>query len=651
MDQDWLNKHQEISLRRIKPRLQEHFARQIRLEPSHWESFEARLEEHWPRLFTILYELYRDRYDFFYHLEELALLMARSWLERSGALKELDERREQDPLWFQSEKVVGAVLYVDLFSDNLANLPRYIDYFKSLGLNYIHLMPLFAVPHGDNDGGYAVSSYRMVNPELGTMEELAEFARLLREEDISLVLDFVFNHTAHDHEWAQKAREGDPEFEEYYHIFPDRTMPDRYEEHLRDIFPEIRRGSFTWDNTMRKWVWTTFNSFQWDLNYANPQVFRAMAEEMLFLANNGVEILRLDAVAFIWKRMGTTCENQPEAHRIIQAFNAVASIAVPSMVFKSEAIVHPDEVIRYIDRDECQLSYNPQLMALLWEALATRETKLIEHAMRKRSRIPGDCTWVNYLRCHDDIGWTFDDDDAREVGIDPHGHRKFLNEFYTGHFKGSFARGVPFQFNPLTGDQRVSGTLASLAGLELAQQRNDPEQVEMAIRRILLLRCVTLSIGGIPLTYLGEEWGMLNDYSYISDLNKAKDSRWIHRPRIRWEDTEQWAMDSERVEKRIFSETARLHHLRKAMPALRNGGMEVIVTDNPHLFGYVRQQPEQRLLIVSNFSEQEQVFAENRLRIFGMSYRFLDHISGREIIANDDLKLDPYQCLWLESRD
>ena len=360
----------------------------------------------------------------------------------------------------------------------------------------------------------------------------ATLAEELRSAGISLVLDFVFNHTSDEHEWARRARAGDPEYREFYYLFPDRTMPDAYERTLREIFPTVRRGSFTWRPELQRWVWTTFNSFQWDLRYANPAVLVAMAEEMLFLANAGVEFLRLDAVAFIWKQLGTSCENLPEAHLIIQAFNAIARIAAPALLFKSEAIVHPDDVISYVSPGECQVSYNPLLMALLWEALATRDVKLLSYSLAKRHHLPAGTAWVNYLRSHDDIGWTFDDADARWVWIEPHGHRRFLNAFYTGRFPGSFARGVPFQENPETGDARVSGTLASLAGLELALEQGDAAAIDLAVRRILLLYGVVLTAGGVPLIYLGDEFGTLNDYSYAAEPAKADDSRWVHRPRF-----------------------------------------------------------------------------------------------------------------------
>ena len=362
---DWRIKEAGKSLNRILPEVEKTFAAELQQAPQEWHQFKNRLYREWERLFTYLHQLYGWQYDFFYTLERILRSTVQYWLERPAELKLLDEKRESDPSWFLSEKMVGGVLYVDLFSDNLAKLDDHIPYFKKLGLTYLHLMPLFAIPKGDNDGGYAVSDYRAINPDIGTMADLSRLASALRQEGIGLVLDFVFNHTSDEHMWAQKAKSGDPDFMAYYYTFPDRELPDQFQKYLRDIFPTVRKGSFTWCEALKRWVWTTFNSFQWDLNYANSEVFRAMVEEMLFLANQGVEVLRLDAVAFIWKRLGTNCENQPEAHTIIRAFNAISKIVAPCLLFKSEAIVHPDDVVRYIHPDECQLSYNPLLMCYL----------------------------------------------------------------------------------------------------------------------------------------------------------------------------------------------------------------------------------------------------------------------------------------------
>jgi amylosucrase len=644
---DWRPDQARKSLDRILPEVERGLSEKIHDAGHEWHTFKSRLYSKWERLFIYLHHLYGWQYDFFYTLQRILHSLVQYWLERPPELKRLDAKREAEPFRFASEKMIGGVLYVDLFSDNLSKLAEHIPYFKKLGLTYLHLMPLFAVPREDNDGGYAVSDYRAINPDIGSMEDLASLSAALGREDISLVLDFVFNHTSDEHAWAKKAKSGDPDFLAYYLTFPNRELPDQFQKYLRDIFPTVRKGSFSWCNDMKRWVWTTFNSNQWDLSYANAEVFRAMAEEMLFLANQGVEVLRLDAVAFIWKRLGTNCENQPEAHTLIRAFNAMAAIVAPCMKFKSEAIVAPDEVIRYVHPDECQLSYNPMLMALLWEAIATQETKLLEHSMRKRYRIPDGSVWVNYIRCHDDIGWTFDDQDAREVGIDPVGHRQFLNRYYTGDYPGSFARGVPFQFNADNGDLRISGTLSSLAGLEEALSKDDNDLIERAVRRINLLRSIIMSIGGIPLLYIGDEWGMLNDYTYLSDPVKAADSRWVHRSRKRWEARDDLA-DQETLEWRFFHDLTKLTNLRKNIPAFQNGGMEVISTGNPHLFGYIRAFGDQKVIVINNFSDQDQKINAAVLMTYGAKKEAVNLLSDQIVSSGRELSLEEYGFAWLD---
>jgi amylosucrase len=401
---------------------------------------------------------------------------------------------------------------------------------------------------------------------------------------------------------------------------------------------------------MHQWVWTTFHSYQWDLNYANPAVFNRMAAEMLALANIGVEVLRLDAVAFIWKQLGTSCENLPEAHMLIQAFNAVARIAAPALIFKSEAIVHPDDVVKYIRPDECQISYNPLLMALLWNSLATRDVRLLNLALRERFKISAGCAWVNYVRCHDDIGWTFSDEDAARLGINGYDHRQFLNAFYTGRFKGSFARGLPFQENPKTGDCRISGSCASLAGLEKALKEETADektadQVELAIRRVALIHGISLTVGGIPLIYLGDEVGTLNDYDYRQDVAKAGDSRWVHRPFTDWDKMAQ-RNDPDTLEGRIYSRLRQLIRVHQQETAFAGNDMQVMNVGNDHVLGYVRQHAGRRVLVLANFSEQAQSVPGNLLRVYGLSYTFTDLVTGQSIAAGD-LELGPFSLMCL----
>lgn len=616
------------------------------IDSPEWEGFQYRLEENFPTLLSQLIELYGHHFDFYYHLERLLETMAEAWLERPPDWKSTDAMREADRTWYQSGHMIGAMAYVDLFSDDLKGLLEQIPYLKELGIAYLHLMPLYKSPDGDDDGGYAVSSYREIDPALGTMEDLRLLAEELRRQGISLVLDFVFNHTSDEHEWAQKAREGQEEFQDYYLMFNSKGETEPYQQHLRAIFPDERPGNFTYINRIKKWVWTTFHNYQWDLNYRNPEVFNAMVGEMLFLANVGVEVLRMDAVPFVWKQKGTNCENLPEAHTVIKAFSVIARIVVPSMLFKSEAIVAPDEIKKYIGIDQCPISYNPLLMALMWESLATRSARLLRLSMEKRFEIPSDCAWVNYARSHDDIGWGFDDDDASALGINAHDHRRFLTDFYVGRHTSSFAEGATFQEDPQTGDARVCGTSASLCGLGKAIREENDEEIELAIRRILLLHGVTFTIGGIPLIYLGEELGILNDHSYTEDLEKEGDERWLHRPRFDWEKAEM-RTEVGTIENTLHEGFLKLSRLRANNAAIARGETEIIDPGNDSVFAYFRTTNEQSILVLANFSDKAQTVPAPRLRQLGLKKVLTDIIAGQTVIAAKQLEMEAYQFMVL----
>ena len=624
------------SFERILPRLRERFDE---VPEPEWQVFTARMKQHFDPLFNLLHQLYSGHYDFFYHLEQIMMAATRMWVERPTELKGLDAQRESDPLWYRSNQTLGYVVYADQFAGNLNGIRERIPFLSELGVTYLHIMPPFKSPEGDNDGGYAISSYREIDPALGTMEDLKQLASDLRNHGISLCLDFVYNHTADEHEWARKALKGDPDYQDYYRMFDDRSIPDQFEKTVNTVFPDEHPGCFTYRTSIRKWVWTTFKNYQWDLNYENPVVFSKMAEEMLFLANQGVDILRLDAVAFVWKRLGTNCENLPEAHLIIQAFNLLVRITAPALVFKSEAIVHPDEVARYIAPGECQLSYNPTLMALLWNSVATREVDFLRHSMMKRFAIHPDCAWVNYIRCHDDIGWTFANEDAEEIGMNANDHRRFLIDFYTGKHEASFARGLPFQLNPITGDARISGSTASLAGLEMALEKGDAAEVTLAIRRILLLHGVIFTIGGIPLIYSGDTLGTLNDYTYRDNPETAGDSRWVHRP----------VFDVEAAEKRlkpgtyqseIFQGILKLTRVRRTNAAFDRSDTEIIDLHNKHVLGYFRHHPTQTALVLAHFSDSEVELSGTRLRQLGLRRTLTDLITGQVITASESLQME-----------
>ena len=610
----------------------------VRAAQEAWAPFRARVERHLPALLGELSALYGQRTDFIAFLEELLALAFDAWAARPADLKALDAQRESHPLWFQSEQMLGGVCYVDLFAGNLEGIQASIPYFKELGLSYLHLMPLFRCPEGNSDGGYAVSSYREVNPALGTMADLQALALALRREGISLVLDFIFNHTSDEHAWAQGCLAGDAQYRDFYYLFPDRTLPDQYDRTLREIFPDQHPGGFS-QLADGRWVWTTFNSFQWDLNYSNPQVFAAMAGEMLAIANIGVEFLRMDAVAFVWKRLGTSCENLPEAHTVIRAFSALARIAAPGLLFKSEAIVHPDDVVKYISPAECQVSYNPLQMALLWNSLATREVSLLQHALESRHNLAPDTAWVNYVRSHDDIGWTFSDEDALALGVHGFQHRQFLNRYFVNRFDGSFARGVPFQDNAATGDCRICGTSASLAGCEQGEQHG--------VARVLLLYSVVLSTGGIPLLYLGDEVGALNDHGYLEDPDKAIDSRWVHRPA---RDAQRYAQrtDAATVPGRIYQGLKRMIDARKATHAFAGGQLQGYRAGSRAVLGYTRGPPGSHVLVLANFSDFAQRVPPHILSSQPDVAR--DLIGGEAHRLRNGVTLRPYEVLWLDCR-
>ncbi len=419
------------------------------------------------------------------------------------------------------------------------------------------------------------------------------------------MLDLVCNHTAREHEWAERARAGDPTYLAYFRTYPDRTEPDRWERTLPEVFPDFAPGNFTWDPECERWVWTTFNEYQWDLDYTNPDVFAEMFEVICHLANVGVDVLRLDAVAFMWKRLGTNCQNQPEVHLLLQAWRALSRIVAPGVILLAEAIVSPDDLVGYLGQGEgagkeCELAYHNVLMVSLWSALAEQNATLLTHTLRAMPPIPPTAAWLTYVRLHDDIGWAVTDENAGAVGLGGFDHRAFLSDFYSGEFPGSFARGAVFQANPATGDRRISGSLASLAGLEVALEIGDDEAAAVAVRRILLLHHLILTFGGIPLVYMGDELGMRNDPAYALEADLAADNRWLHRPRMDWAAAER-RTDPATIEARIFSELQRIVRLRAATPELHaQAEAEAIWHDDPRVFMLLRTSARGDVLVLAN---------------------------------------------------
>jgi amylosucrase len=584
--------------------------------------FHTRLGANFYAIHGLFQQLYGHRDDFERQLLRLVSVMANQYVARKPMLRELDAAREGDHHWFLTQEWVGMALYLDGFSGDLAGLRQRLPYLQELGVNLLHVMPILECPAGASDGGYAVSNFRNIDARAGNLDDLAALAADLHQRQMLLTLDVVVNHTSDQHAWAERARQGEQVYQDYFYVFDNRDIPDLYEQALPEVFPETSPGNFTFDERMGKWVMTVFNNYQWDLNYSNPTVFIEMLDIILFWANQGADILRLDAVAFLWKKIGTTSQNEREAHLLLQLFKDCCQVTAPGVLFIAEAIVAPVEIIKYFGEDavvakECEIAYNATYMALLWDALATKNAKLLNQGIDSLPAKLDRATWLNYVRCHDDIGLGFDDMDIRAVGYEPAAHRRFLVDYYTGAYDDSPARGRPFGHNIKTGDARISGALASLAGLETALERGDAVATQHSIDQILLLHSLIMSFGGIPLLYYGDELGTLNNNDFINDSAKAQDSRWLHRPIYDWDRAERRHLRGS-VEQRIFDGLKHMIAERKSIAAMADfNNRELIHAGNPHLFVFIRTHPTdemQSVLVVANFNDQAEAFNLLELR-------------------------------------
>lgn len=619
--------------------------------------FYSRLGANFYAIHTLFHQLYGQRPDFKKKMQQLVVVLASHYTRRAEGLRQLDLEREHNHDWFLSQEWTGMALYTDGFAGNLEGMRERLPYLEELGVNLLHLMPMLKCPRGASDGGYAVSNFRQIDERFGTLEQVRDVARDLHQRQMLLALDVVVNHTSREHAWAQKARAGDKKYQDYYYIFADREMPDLFEETMPEIFPENAPGNFTWDEDLQQWVMTVFHDYQWDLNYSNPDVFIEMVDIILFWANQGADIIRLDAVAFLWKKIGTTCQNEKEAHLLLQLMKDCCQVAAPGVLFIAEAIVAPGEIAKYFGEDaviakECEIAYNATFMALLWDAVATKNARLLNQGIRSLPEKLDRATWLNYIRCHDDIGLGFSDEDIWAVGYEPAPHRRFLVDYYTGAYADSEARGKPFGRNDKTDDARICGSLASLAGLEAALEHHDHLGIDRAVERILLLHAMLMSFGGIPLLYYGDEIGALNDVSYLEDMSKANDSRWIHRPRIDWEIAELRHTRGS-IQARLFDGLKKMIAVRKMTPAFADfNNRELLHVSNPHLFVFLRTLPErgESVLIVANFDDAPQSLLSEDLQKPEMPdfRQVTDLFSGRSPAhSNGSLKLAPRHFQWL----
>ena len=599
-------------------------------------AFERRLAQRQDELDWLYMELYHDRD----RLDGLKAMMARAYGGRGEGLRRLDKKREAGPEWFRACKMLGVTMYPGLFAGSLKGVEEKLGYLKEQGITYVHLMPLLKMPHPDNDGGYAVEDFNQVDPTLGSNGDLARLAAAMRRRGMSLCLDFVINHTADTHDWAMRAKAGEREYQDRYICFDSPDIPREMEKTIPDVFPETAPGSFIFVPEMGKYVCSSFHPYQWDLNYHNPAVFHDMADSMLRLANLGVEVLRIDAVPYLWKQMGTTCRNLPQVHTIMRLIRLITECVCPGVILKGEVVMAPRELAPYFgtaDKPECHLLYNASTMATQWSALASGDVRQLKRQLDDLHSLPAHCCFVNYLRCHDDIGWGLNEDYGRALGIDPVAHKKYLYEFFEGSFPGSFARGERYNYNPATQDARTCGTTASLCGIEKGLYEGDEGQVALGVRRDLMMHAAVMCMAGFPMLSSGDEIGQLNGYGYHDDPILREDSRNLHRTPFSWDNAARRTMPGT-VQQRLWDGLRQLEKLRAGQPCFGPGAwVTTWDTHNNSVLAIVRRTGDETMACLFNFSGLAQT-----VWLDGLEGEFSDLISGERACCPSGT-LGPYQ--------
>ena len=592
----------------------------------------------------------RELYMKLYHnepaLNDLFECMDKYKAERSKDLLSMDKKQRN---WYFGQDIVGMTLYTDLFAGNLKKLSQKIDYFNDLGITFLHLMPLLKPREGENDGGYAVEDYRNIDPRLGSMEDFLKLVKELRKNNIKVCIDYVINHVAKEHVWAQEALKNDKLKQDYFIMFDTDEMPNRFNRTVPELLPDKCPGNFTYYPEIKKYVFTSFSEIQWDLNYQNPYVFNGMTDNLLFLANLGINMIRLDAIPFMWKQVDTTCRNLDPIHDLLKMFNLIKEEVCPSLALLGEAIVEPQEIVKYFGNEtdpECEVMYNANLMVDIYNAFAARDVRLIT-IDANRFQIPHRGTWMNYVRCHDDIGWGFNEQAIKSFGLDPYLHKQFLIKFYGNEYPGSFSKGEMYQFNPLTHDARTNGTLASLLGLEKAIDTKQEYRRYESIRRINLAHAVILTYRGFPLIYSGDEIASLNDQSYKLDPDKKLEGRWVHRPFFDWKRSKNKDILGT-VEYDVYQNLKNLIEIRKKLPYLQGQANQYALDlNNQSVLGIIRQIKSQTFFALFNFSEQTQWVKTDHLRQLFNGTMAVDLIQGRRFNLNDEtIELSPYEYIW-----
>lgn len=602
--------------------------------------FAQRMEKHQDELRWLYMELYGN--DAMY--AELCEQMHDYYSKRSTELRKRDIKKEKNPDWFKEKEMLGMMLYIDNFAGDLKGVERKLPYLKECNVNCIHLMPFLDTPKGKSDGGYAVADFRKVRPDLGTMKDLARLTEKCHENDMNVCMDFVMNHTSEEHEWAKRARAGEGEYMSRYFFYDNGDIPARYEETVPQVFPTTAPGNFTWLPEIGHYVLTTFYPYQWDLNYRNPRVFNEMMYNFLFLANQGMDIIRIDAVPYIWKELGTSCRNLKEVHTIVRMMRMIAEIVCPSVILLGEVVMEPEKVVPYfgtVEKPECHMLYNVTTMATTWNSIATRDIRLLKKQMDIVSRLPKQYTFLNYLRCHDDIGWGLDFDTMKQWGMEEPSHKRYLNDYFTGKIADSISRGELYNDDPVTQDARFCGTTASMCGIETAGFEGNAEKMQTAIQEDLMLHAYMLTQSGIPMLYSGDELGQVNDYSYKEDAEKVSDSRYLHRGIFQWILADK-RKDLSTVQGQLFQMLNRLEQIRRQENVFSQEA-EVYTYDvhNDSILGILREYKGERFIALFNFSENEQTAWMQEEGIFR-------NLVNGEIVEVKDPVLKGYEFVWMK---
>lgn len=567
--------------------------------------FQKRLEKHHDELRWLYMELYGNDSMF----AELCDNLYRFYNERKTALKDRDEKREQDPEWFKKTDMLGMMLYIDNFAGNLKGVQKKLPYLQECNVNCIHLMPFLDTPKGRSDGGYAVADFRKVRPDLGTMDDLAKLADACHEKGMNLCMDFVMNHTSEEHEWAHRAKAGDGEYMSRYFFYNNDRIPKAYERTVPQVFPTTAPGNFTYLPEIGHYVLTTFYPYQWDLNYGNPRVFNEMMYNFLYLANQGMDVIRIDAVPYIWKELGTSCRNLPQVHTIVRMMRMIGEIVCPSVVLLGEVVMEPEKVVPYfgtVEKPECHMLYNVTTMATTWNSVATGDTRLLRRQMDIVNRLPQEYTFLNYLRCHDDIGWGLDYDTLSKWGMKEVPHKQYLNDYFTGRIAGGTSCGELYNDDPVTKDARFCGTTASMCGIEQAIADGNQAALDDAIRLDVTLHAYMLTQSGIPMLYSGDEIGQLNDYSYREDPDKAADSRYVHRGAFRWELAKKRKAKTG-VQGQLFQALQKLEKIRREEPVFgADANVYTYDVHNDSILCILREKDGELFFGMFNFSDSAQ---------------------------------------------